>query len=254
VNWSSATVSGKPNSAASPSPTASVRIHENHIWIRGAVPLWIGVPALSARLHRARRRRHGSDDLLRLVVETKATAAKTRRTRADDGDVLGAAVNNLRRSGAGRSPNSPTSTRSKRTSPRKSRRINRMLEQAARETRRWADVSKRAAAATKSVRNRRTRRRRQRRDVETLRHTADKRVNIPTAEHQSVLEPRHLARRELRYPRNTDLDPQLVWRGKDYQDWSDLASRRRALHYGEGASKALLDRFCCANSKSGEVG
>jgi adenine-specific DNA-methyltransferase len=28
--------------------------------------------------------------------------------------------------------------------------------------------------------------------------------------------------KELRYPRNPDLDPQLVWRGKDEQDWSHL--------------------------------
>ena len=31
--------------------------------------------------------------------------------------------------------------------------------------------------------------------VETLRHPDDKRVNIPTAEHQSVLEAEHLAHR-----------------------------------------------------------
>ena len=51
--------------------------------------------------------------------------------------------------------------------------------------------------------------------VETLRHPDDKRLNIPTAEHQSVLEAEHVARKEARYPRNPDLDPQLVWRGKD---------------------------------------
>ena len=58
--------------------------------------------------------------------------------------------------------------------------------------------------------------------VETLKHDADKRKNIPTAEFESVLKEDVKKAAVLRYPRNTDLDPQLVWRGKDEQDWSDL--------------------------------
>ena len=58
--------------------------------------------------------------------------------------------------------------------------------------------------------------------VETLRHDEATRKNIPTAEYQSVLEKAQQAPKTIRYPRNTDLDPQLVWRGKDEQDWSDL--------------------------------
>ena len=58
--------------------------------------------------------------------------------------------------------------------------------------------------------------------VVTLKHDEARRKNIPTAEHQSVLKPYHTSPRPLKYPRNTDLDPQLVWRGKDEQDWSDL--------------------------------
>ena len=58
--------------------------------------------------------------------------------------------------------------------------------------------------------------------VETIRHTSDTRKNIPTAEHQSVLEKAEAAPRPVRYPRNTELDPQFVWRGKDEQDWTDL--------------------------------
>ena len=78
--------------------------------------------------------------------------------------------------------------------------------------------------------------------VETLRHPDDKRVNIPTAEHQSVLEAEHLARKEIRYPRNTDLDPQLVWRGKDYQDWSDLVVQAPPLYIQEKVHpKVLID-------------
>src|SRR5688500_2873662 len=78
--------------------------------------------------------------------------------------------------------------------------------------------------------------------VETLRHPDDKRLNIPTAEHQSVLEAEHLARKEVRYPRNTDLDPQLVWRGKDYQGWSDLVVQAPPLYIQEKVHpKVLID-------------
>lgn len=31
----------------------------------------------------------------------------------------------------------------------------------------------------------------------------------------------HELLRQIQYPRNTDLDPQSVWRGKDEQDWSN---------------------------------
>jgi adenine-specific DNA-methyltransferase len=79
-------------------------------------------------------------------------------------------------------------------------------------------------------------------NVEALRHTDEKRLNIPTAEHQSVLEAEQVARREIRYPRNTDLDPQLVWRGKDYQDWSDLVVQAPALYIQEKVHpKVLID-------------
>ncbi|MGE3512071.1 MAG: site-specific DNA-methyltransferase, partial [Vicinamibacterales bacterium] len=68
------------------------------------------------------------------------------------------------------------------------------------------------------------------------------RVNSPTAEHQSVLEAEHVARKEIRYPRNTDLDPQLLWRGKDYQDWSDLVVQAPPLYIQEKVHpKVLID-------------
>jgi adenine-specific DNA-methyltransferase len=78
--------------------------------------------------------------------------------------------------------------------------------------------------------------------IESLRHEADKRKNIPTAEFQSVLEPQDQTSVELRYPRNTDLDPQLVWRGKDEQDWSDLVVHAPALYIQEKVHpKVLID-------------
>jgi adenine-specific DNA-methyltransferase len=86
--------------------------------------------------------------------------------------------------------------------------------------------------------------------VEALRHTDDKRLNIPTAEHQSVLEAEHAARKEIRYPRNTDLDPQLVWRGKDYQDWSDLVVQAPPLYIQEKVHPKVLIDDLVRESKS----
>ena len=78
--------------------------------------------------------------------------------------------------------------------------------------------------------------------VETIRHTGDKRKNIPSAEHQSVLEKTEAAPRPVKYPRNTDLDPQLVWRGKDEQDWTDLVVQAPPLYIQERVHpKVLVD-------------
>ena len=78
--------------------------------------------------------------------------------------------------------------------------------------------------------------------VETLKHDEATRKNIPTAEYQSVLEKEQQDPKKIRYPRNTDLDPQLVWRGKDEQDWSDLVVHAPPLYIQEKVHpKALID-------------
>jgi adenine-specific DNA-methyltransferase len=77
-------------------------------------------------------------------------------------------------------------------------------------------------------------------DVETLRHTEERRKNIPTAEHQSVLEPEQKQPRTVRYARNLDLDPQLVWRGKDEQDWNDLVVQAPPLYIQEKVHPKVL--------------
>ncbi|MBA4148484.1 MAG: site-specific DNA-methyltransferase [Verrucomicrobia bacterium] len=78
--------------------------------------------------------------------------------------------------------------------------------------------------------------------VETLNHGEDKRKNIPTAEFQSVIEKNQQAPKTIKYPRNTDLDPQLVWRGKDEQDWSDLVVHAPPLYIQEKVHpKVLID-------------
>ncbi len=61
-------------------------------------------------------------------------------------------------------------------------------------------------------------------DVETLRHPADvTRPNIPTAETSSLMREAESSAPPLLYPRNTNLDPQLVWRGKDGDDAAPLS-------------------------------
>jgi adenine-specific DNA-methyltransferase len=78
--------------------------------------------------------------------------------------------------------------------------------------------------------------------VETLTHDEATRKNIPTAELQSVLEKEQQNPTKVRYPRNTDLDPQLVWRGKDEQDWSDLIVGAPPIYIQEKVhAKALVD-------------
>ena len=81
-----------------------------------------------------------------------------------------------------------------------------------------------------------------RKTVETITHDEARRKNIPSAEHQSVLRPDDATPRPVRYPRNTDLDPQLVWRGKDEQDWSDLVVYAPPLYIQEKVHpKVLID-------------
>jgi hypothetical protein len=54
-------------------------------------------------------------------------------------------------------------------------------------------------------------------DVENYRHEEAKRKNIPTAENQKLVADEDRAVKKLRWKRNPDLDPQLVWRGKDFE-------------------------------------
>ncbi len=79
--------------------------------------------------------------------------------------------------------------------------------------------------------------------VETIIHHSAKRKNIPTAEHQSVLKPTESTPIRVAYERrNRDLDPQLVWRGKDEQDWSDLVVHAPPLYIQEKVHpKVLID-------------
>jgi adenine-specific DNA-methyltransferase len=81
--------------------------------------------------------------------------------------------------------------------------------------------------------------------VEAIKHDEAKRKNIPTAEYQSVLQKAEQSPVRVAYERrNRDLDPQLVWRGKDEQDWSDLVVHASPLYIQEKVQpKTLIDEL-----------
>jgi adenine-specific DNA-methyltransferase len=103
--------------------------------------------------------------------------------------------------------------------------------------------------------------------VTDLTHGDAKRKNIPTVEHQSVMQHHEQAPIKVKYPRggnglddekaqrNRDLDPQLVWRGKDQQDWSDLVVNAPPLYIQEKVKpKVLIDDLRRLSEKAPQSG
>src|SRR5438046_318196 len=91
--------------------------------------------------------------------------------------------------------------------------------------------------------------------VETLIHDEAKRKNIPTAEYQAVVQKEQEHPVETRYQRNCDLDPQLVWRGKDEQDWSGLVVHAPPLYIQEKVHpKVLIDDLLRATRERAHEG
>src|SRR5690606_37974724 len=94
----------------------------------------------------------------------------------------------------------------------------------------------------------------QERKIEAFVHEQASRKNIPTAEYQAVVD------ESIRQPievvierRNRDLDPQLVWRGKDEKLWSDLVVHAPPLYIQEKIHpKAIIDDLI-RRSKEGEI-
>ncbi len=82
-----------------------------------------------------------------------------------------------------------------------------------------------------------------RKTVENLTHGKASRKNIPTAEYQPLMKKDDESPVRVAYERrNRDLDPQLVWRGKDVQDWSDLVVQAPPLFIQEKVHpKALIE-------------
>ena len=58
--------------------------------------------------------------------------------------------------------------------------------------------------------------------IDSHKHQDASRANIPTEELRDFVADVEHEPKTMRYPRNPDLDPQLVWRGKDAQDSGDL--------------------------------
>ena len=57
--------------------------------------------------------------------------------------------------------------------------------------------------------------------ISSIKHQ-DKRPNIPTEELRDFVSEDEKNPKIITYPRDTSLDPQLVWKGKDEQDQQDL--------------------------------
>ena len=102
--------------------------------------------------------------------------------------------------------------------------------------------------------------------VEALKHDEATRKNIPTAEYQSLMQKEDGAPVRVSYPRgnngldsekdqrNRDIDPQLVWRGKDQQDWSDLVVNAPPLYIQEKVHpKVLIDDLRRESSRRQEA-
>ena len=81
--------------------------------------------------------------------------------------------------------------------------------------------------------------------VETLTHGEAARRNIPTAEYHPVMAEEDKAPIRVAYERrNRELDPQLVWRGKDQQDAADLVVQAPPLYIQEKVHpKVLIDNL-----------
>ena len=89
--------------------------------------------------------------------------------------------------------------------------------------------------------------------IKTITHDEASRRNIPTAEYRSVMEKGDQSPVQVAYQRrNRDLDPQLVWRGKDEQDWSDLVVQALPLFIQEKVHPKVLIDDLVRRSKQGE--
>jgi len=90
--------------------------------------------------------------------------------------------------------------------------------------------------------------------VETLTHDEATRRNAPTAELEAFVPPEVKTPIRAAYERrNPDLDPQLVWRGKDVADWSDLIVEAPPLYIQEKIHpKALIEDLKRASERRRE--
>ena len=99
------------------------------------------------------------------------------------------------------------------------------------------------------------RRRRPNKKVEALMHSEESRRNIPTSELESLVSEQDKTPLRVAYEhRNRDLDPQLVWRGKDEQDRSDLVVQAPPLYIQEKVHPKVLVDDLLKESREREKG
>ncbi len=90
--------------------------------------------------------------------------------------------------------------------------------------------------------------------ISTLTHGTASRKNIPTAEFESVMDRADRGSIRAAYAhRNRDLDPQLVWRGKDERDASDLVVSAPPLFIQEKVHPKVLIDDLRRQSRSGQA-
>ena len=91
--------------------------------------------------------------------------------------------------------------------------------------------------------------------IKTITHP-DRRKNIPTSEYQAAMKHDERHPVQVAYERrNRDLDPQLVWRGKDKQDEEPLVAQAPPLYIQEKVHpKALLDSLVRYSKEDGDGG
>ena len=96
------------------------------------------------------------------------------------------------------------------------------------------------------------RRAKQSKSVETFTYEEARRRNLPSAEHQPLMREEEQSPIRRAYERrNRDLDPQLVWRGKDEQDWSDLVVNAPPLYIQERIHPKILIDDLMNQSRNG---
>ena len=87
--------------------------------------------------------------------------------------------------------------------------------------------------------------------IETTGHKSDKRTNNPTAELEDLAREQEEAPEKVLYKRNPDLDPQLVWHGKDAEDSQPLEVDAAPIYVQEHIHpKALIEDLRRQSQKS----
>ncbi|SDL48133.1 site-specific DNA-methyltransferase [Aliiruegeria lutimaris] len=92
--------------------------------------------------------------------------------------------------------------------------------------------------------------------IDAITHETARRANIPPAELEGVLPEEDKQPIKVAYKqRNPDLDPQLVWRGKDMEDWSDIVVDAPPIYLQEQVHpKAIIEDLRAGRERQGDRG